>query len=245
MDYLEINRRSWNERTKVHIDSDFYDNKTFLEGRNSLNQIELDILGDISGKSILHLQCHFGQDTISLTRLGAKATGVDLSDEAIQKARELAEQTGSDARFINCDVYSLPDYLEGQFDLVFSTYGTIGWLPDIDQWARVVSHFLKPQGELLLVEFHPVVWMFDDDFEKVAYKYTNSDPIQETESGSYTDNEAPIHTELVSWNHGLGEVVTACVNTGMEIELLKEYDYSPYNCFPNMIEKKAGHFLRS
>jgi SAM-dependent methyltransferase len=242
MDYLDLNRKSWNERTRVHVDSDFYDNKTFLEGRNTLNEIELDILGDISGKCVLHLQCHFGQDTISLTRLGAQATGVDLSDAAIDKAREIAEQTGSEAQFINCDVYSLPEYLEGQFDMVFSSYGTIGWLPDINKWAEVVAHFLKPGGQLLLVEFHPVVWMFDDDFEKIGYKYSNSDPIQEEESGSYTDREAPIHTEFISWNHGLGEVVTACVNSGLEIELLNEYDYSPYDCFRHTVEFSPGKF---
>ena len=165
IDYKAINKESWNRRTESHYDSDFYDNKNFIKGKNSLNDIELDILGDVSGKSILHLQCHFGQDTISFTRMGAKATGVDLSDKAIEKAKELAEITGSDADFVCSDIYELPNVLEGKFDIVFTSYGTIGWLPNLDKWAKVIKHFIKPGGQFLIADFHPTLWMFDDDFE--------------------------------------------------------------------------------
>lgn len=132
-DYLDINREGWNARTELHFNSEFYDNKSFLEGRNSLNSIEMDLLGDVSGKKILHLQCHFGQDTISLSRMGAKCTGVDLSDKAIEKARELAAETGEDVHFICSDVYGLDKVLDEYFDIVFTSYGTIGWLPDMDR----------------------------------------------------------------------------------------------------------------
>src|SRR5437868_117554 len=137
--YLNINRESWNKRTEVHVGSEFYDLEGFLNGNTSLNSIELGLLGNIKGKSILHLQCHFGQDTISLARLGADVTGVDLSDRSIEKAVEIAAQTNSGATFICCDIYDLPRHLDKKFDIVFTSYGTIIWLPDLDKWAKLIS----------------------------------------------------------------------------------------------------------
>src|SRR6187551_1118010 len=162
LNYLDINKASWNQRTAVHVASDFYGVDAFVKGKSSLQQIELGLLGDVAGKSILHLQCHFGQDTLSLARLGAKVTGVDLSDVAITEARKLARELGLSTDFICCNVYDLPQQLEQQFDVVFTSYGAIGWLPDLDRWAQIVRRFLKPGGRLVLVEFHPFVWMFDD-----------------------------------------------------------------------------------
>ena len=203
--YIEINRESWNNRTDTHIASEFYNMEDFLNGESSLNPIELQFLGDIRGKTILHLQCHFGQDSISLSRLGAKVTGVDLSDKAIEKARIIAEETKSDTKFICCDLYDLEKYLDQEFDIVFTTYGTIGWLPDLDRWANIISKFLRPGGHLVFVEFHPVVWMFDDQFEKITYNYFNTEPIIETESGTYADKNAPISQSYVTWNHSMSE----------------------------------------
>ena len=151
--YIEINRESWNHRTEVHLKSEFYDLEGFIKGKSSLNPIELNLLGDIAGKRILHLQCHFGQDTISLSRLGAEVTGVDFSDKAIESAKKIADQTGSSAKFICCDIYDLPDHLDEKFDIVFTSYGTIGWLPDLDKWAKIVSNYLKPNGTFVFVEF--------------------------------------------------------------------------------------------
>ncbi|PCI94927.1 MAG: SAM-dependent methyltransferase [Flavobacteriales bacterium] len=242
LDYKKVNKESWNNKTDVHIDSDFYDNESFIAGRNSLNSIELNLLGDVSGKSILHLQCHFGQDTISLTRSGAKATGVDLSDKAIKRAQELAIKTNSNAQFICSDVYDLPKHLNEQFDIVYTSYGTIGWLPDINKWANIVSQFLKPNGKFVFVEFHPVMWMFDDDFKNIKYRYFNSSPILETEEGTYAETEADLKLDTVSWNHSLGEVTNSLINKGLEINILNEYDYSPYNCFSNMIEVAPNQF---
>lgn len=240
--YLKKNRESWNKRTLVHVDSDFYDNNSFIAGKSSLNSIELALFGDVRGKRILHLQCHFGQDSISLSRMGAVVTGMDLSDQAIATARDLANKTGQSTKFICCDVYDLPNHLEEKFDIVFTSYGTIGWLPDLDKWAPVVQHFLKPGGEFVFVEFHPVVWMFDTDFDKVAYNYFNDGPIIEEESGTYTDRGADIHAEYVSWNHGLAEVFTSLLKAGLSIELFQEFDYSPYDCFRHMEEFESGKF---
>ncbi len=240
--YKEINRSLWNNKTDVHINSEFYDNKTFLEGRNSLNSIELELLGDIKGKSILHLQCHFGQDTISLNRLGANVTGIDLSNKAIERAKELAAKTTSDAKFICCDIYDLPKYLDDEFDIVFTSYGTIGWLPDIDKWAKIVSKFLKPNGKFVFVEFHPLVWMFDDNFAKIKYNYFNDGPIVETEKGTYADTNAPLINKSVSWNHSISEVINSLLQNGLEINSMQEFDYSPYNCFNETIEFEPQKF---
>ena len=234
--YIEINRKSWNNRVETHLKSEFYDLDNFMKGKTSLNSIELELLGDLKGKSILHLQCHFGQDTISLGRLGANVTGVDLSDEAIESAIKIAKETTSNATFICCDIYDLPNHLDKQFDIVFTSYGTIGWLPDTDKWAKIVSQFLKPDGQFVFVEFHPVVWMFDDNFEQIGYRYFNSGAILESENGTYADKTANITQEYVMWNHGLGEVINSLIKNGLEINQFKEYDYSPYNCFNKTIE---------
>lgn len=241
-DYLNINRESWNARTELHFNSEFYDNPSFLEGRNSLNSIELDLLGDISSKKILHLQCHFGQDTISLSRMGAKSTGIDLSDKAIEKARELAAQAGEDVRFIASDVYGLDSVLDDSFDIVFTTYGTIGWLPDLDRWAGIIDRFLKPGGELVFAEFHPVVWMFSNDFSRIAYSYFNRQEIIEESEESYSEGKLKQSVKEISWNHDLGEVLEALLNKGLQIKAFHEFDYSPYPCFKNMVESEAGKF---
>src|SRR5690554_1129611 len=240
--YISINKESWNNKTDAHLNSEFYDLDGFMKGKNSLNSIELNLLGEVKGKTILHLQCHFGQDTISLNRLGAEVTGVDLSDKAIESARKIAAETNATAKFICCDIYDLPEHLDEQFNIVFTSYGTIGWLPDLDKWAKVISKFLKPNGQFVFVEFHPVVWMFDNNFENIGYRYFNSGAIVETESGTYADKSANITQEYVMWNHGLSEVINSLIQNGLEINSLDEFDYSPYNCFNKTIEFAPKQF---
>jgi len=240
--YFETNRKAWNAKTSVHINSDFYDNENFLKGKSSLKSIELDLLGEISGKSILHLQCHFGQDSISLSWMGAQVTGIDLSDEAIKEAQALAAQTRVQTKFIGCNVYDLPNHLDEQFDIVFTSYGAITWLPDLDKWAGIVSRYLKPGGKFVMVEFHPVVWMFNDEFDKVGYNYFNTGAITETETGTYADRLAPIRQDFVSWNHGMSEILNGLIKHGLEVNSFKEFDYSPYNCFKHTIEMEPDKY---
>ncbi|AMM51689.1 methyltransferase type 12 [Rufibacter sp. DG15C] len=240
-DYIAQNRHAWNLRTGVHKDSAFYDVEAFKKGKTSLNPLELEALGDVKGKKLLHLQCHFGQDTLSWARLGAKATGVDLSDAAIELAQQLNQQLGLDAEFVCCNVYDLPQHLQGEYDIVFTSYGTIGWLPDLDKWAEVINHFLKPGGTFFIAEFHPAVWMFDNNFSYIQYPYFNTGgPIIEESTGTYTDRDAPIQYTEYSWNHALSEVMTALLKQGLQLVEFKELPYSYYNCFANMEQGTDG-----
>ncbi|MEZ4982112.1 MAG: class I SAM-dependent methyltransferase [Saprospiraceae bacterium] len=242
MNHFDLNKESWNGWATINFKSDFYDVEGFLKGQSSLKTIELDLLGNLEGKSVLHLQCHFGQDSLSLARMGAKVTGVDLSNDAIDKAKMLNEKLGLDANFINCNVYDLKNHLDERFDVVFTSYGTITWLPDLDKWADIIQYFLKPEGEFIFAEFHPVIWMFDDDLEKIAYSYFNDGPIKESTTGSYADRDAGIPLEFVCWNHSQAEVIQALLNQQLQLKNLREYDYSPYNIFKGSIETEKGKF---
>lgn len=235
MDYVSINQALWNSRVPHHYSSDFYDVPSFLNGANTITEIERPLLGDVRGKEIIHLQCHFGQDTLSLARMGAHVTGVDFSEAAVAKANELSTQTGLAAQFVQCDVHDAPARISKPADIVFTTYGVLGWLPDMQRWAQVVADCLKPGGELVLAEFHPAMWMFDDDFSKVAYSYFNREPIITQEVGTYADTGAPISQESVGWNHSIGEVVSALLSADFQITYLQEYDFSPYPCFRNCV----------
>src|SRR5438067_5957834 len=171
-DHTSANRANWDAWAAINAASANYDVAGFKAGKLSLNRIEREELGDVAGKSLLHLQCHFGLDSLSWARLGAAVTGVDFSDKAIALARSLSEETGIPATFVQSNIYDLADNLTGQFDIVFTSYGVLWWLPDLAGWAKVVSHFLKPGGTFLLVEAHPIASMFDpDDPSELKVKY--------------------------------------------------------------------------
>ncbi|MBV60799.1 MAG: SAM-dependent methyltransferase [Nevskiales bacterium] len=238
-DYLGINRAAWDHRTEIHVDSAFYDVPGFLAGGCSLRDIELAQLGDVTGQRLLHLQCHFGLDTLSWARRGARCTGVDLSPRAIEQARRLARQTGLAADFVCSDVYAFEASAPASFDIVFTSYGAICWLPDLSRWAAKVVQQLAPGGRFHMVEFHPV-------YDLVAgYGYFHRDaPDIETE-GTYTDggDRAAAQTKLATWVHPLGDVVQALIDAGLRIDSLREYPYSPYNCFDGLEEREPGRYF--
>jgi 2-polyprenyl-3-methyl-5-hydroxy-6-metoxy-1,4-benzoquinol methylase len=239
---FNANKDAWNKRTGVHKDSAFYDVASFKAGKSSLNKIELEEVGDVKGKSLLHLQCHFGMDTLSWAREGAIVTGVDLSDDAIKYALQLSSELNIPGEFICCNVYDLKEHLKHQFDVVFTSYGVIGWLPDLDNWASIISHFLKPGGTFYMAEFHPVVWMLDENFERVKYYYHNKEMIAEVTQGTYTDRDADIQYQEFSWNHSLSEVVNILIKHGLQIQLFNEFSYSCYNCFKNVEQSADGYW---
>lgn len=241
--YISANKDLWNKRVAIHVKSDFYDLASFKSGKTSLNDIELNAVGDVKGKSLLHLQCHFGMDTLSWAREGAIVTGVDFSAEAINTATGLAKETGLDATFICSDIYDLPHNLDQQFDIVFTSYGVIGWLPDLDKWAAVISNSLKPGGIFFMAEFHPVLWMMDDDFSYLKYSYFNDEVIETVSTGTYGDRYADISGKEYGWNHSFDEILGSMLKYDLRITEFKEFSFSPYNCF-NKTVKGADNMYR-
>ena len=164
--YVRANRDLWNAVTPHHVTSRFYDVEGFKAGRarrrTGLDELEVALVGDVRGKTLLHLQCHFGIDTICWAQRGATVTGVDFASEAIQAARRLAAEMGVPATFVESDVYDLPANLQGRFDVVFTSHGVLGWLPDLERWGQVIARFLAPGGRFHLIEAHPFAWIFDD-----------------------------------------------------------------------------------
>lgn len=240
--YIDINKNTWNTKVDIHVESEFYNNEAFLNGKNTIPPTDLHALGNIEGKKILHLQCHFGQDTLSLARLGATVTGIDFSEKAIEVAKKMNQKLGLNATFICCDVYDTLQHITEEYDIVYASYGVIGWLPDLDRWAKVITGSLKPGGKLVFFEFHPVVWMFDNDFTYVQYNYFKDDPIKEEETGTYADRYAEIDNSTITWNHSISEVITALVEQNIKLTWFEEFDYSHYACFNNIVEFESNKF---
>lgn len=238
--YFEANKELWNQRTIIHRDSEFYNLAGFKAGETVLTPIELAEVGDVNGKKLLHLQCHFGMDSLDWARRGAHVTGVDLSDIAIKEARSLNKELGLSAEFVCCNVLDTADYIKQEFDIVFTSYGTIGWLPDLKPWANMISRMLKPGGLFYIAEFHPVIWMFDDDFTHIQYAYENREVIVTENQGTYTDRNADIRGKEYSWNHSISEVLNALIGGGLAIASFNEFMYSPYPCFQQVVEIEKG-----
>jgi len=235
-DYLAINRAGWDQRAQVHFASRFYDVPGFLAGGSSLREIERAELADVAGERLLHLQCHFGLDTLSWVRLGAACTGVDISPVAIRLARDLAAQTELDAQFVCADASAFQRDHTEPFDIVFTSYGAVCWLPDLARWARVVVDNLRPGGTFYMVEFHPIYDLL------AGYSYfTQSEPDVE-EQATYAENGSGAVTRLATWAHPLSSVVNALVGAGLHIEQLNEFPFSPYDCFPGLVEREPGRF---
>lgn len=242
--FFEENKKLWNDRVAVHMKSGLYDMEGFMAGKSSLTEIDKNAFGDVRGKTLLHLQCHFGQDTLSWARQGARVTGVDFSEKAIEAATAIGLELGLEARFILSNVYDLPQVLDEKFDLVFTTFGAIPWLPDMEKWASVVAKYLKPGGLLFLAEFHPTLYLFNFDNYKLEYGYfTESEPFSEDVEGSYADPEKKTKGKEHFWNHALSEVIGPLLENGLSLQELREFDFSPYNCFPNMEERQPGRYV--
>ena len=231
-DYRTANQALWDHWASLHPESDFYQNEAFKGHQMSLNSIELDVLPNLSGKRVLHLQCHFGQDTISLHTLGAnEIVGLDFSAEAVKQARILANDCGVPATFVQRDVLEPIQEILGSFDLVFASYGVVGWHPDVSAWMDAAFSYLKPGGELILVDFHPVLWILDSEFKEIVYSYFNRGVITEESDGSYA---APLARKMVhhTWNHTISDLIKPIVDVPeRSLVYFMEHDWSPYELF--------------
>ena len=241
--YIQANLDLWNELTGITSKSASYDMPGFMAGKSTLKSIEREELGDISGKSLLHLQCHFGMDTISFARLGAKVTGVDFSDKAIALAQSLSAELKIPARFICSNIYDVADKLNDQFDIIHSSYGFLCWLPDMTAWAKLVAHFLKPGGFLHIVESHPFLNVFEDERTtpdlRVRFSYFPSpEPTRWELDGCYADKDAQVTHPSYEWTHSLGEIINALIGAGLRIDYLHEFPFMVEDHFPFLQERQ-------
>lgn len=239
---MQANRRHWDEIVPIHMRSEFYRLEAFKAGESKLKPVELAELPDVRGKTMLHLQCHFGMDTLSWAREGARVTGIDFSGPAIEAARALAAELGIEARFLVSDLYGLPERLDERFDIVFTSYGVLFWLPDVRRWAQVAAHFVKPGGTFYMVEFHPMFGVFDDspgvDDLRVRWPYfPSSEPLRFEEEGTYADRQATVENRLTyTWPHPVGDVVSALIDAGLRIDFLHEFPFTTELFWPFMEE---------
>jgi len=241
---IKVNKKLWEQWTPINVKSDFYDLPSFLRGKNSLNELERNELGSVKGLSVLHLQCHFGMDTLSLARMGAEMTGVDFSESAISKAKELADLLQLKIDFILSDVYDIQKWVHKKFDRIFTSYGVITWLPDLKKWAEIISSYLKPGGFFYMVDFHPVLSMFDEDLNKIRYPYESFGvPIEFIDVPSYAKPELILHNRELNWHHGIGNIVNVLLQIGFRIEFLNEHFYSPYPIFTDMVEAGKARWI--
>jgi SAM-dependent methyltransferase len=241
-EFFDANRALWDGWTKLHEHSEFYDLDSFRAGASSLKEIERAEAGDVTGQTLLHLQCHFGLDTMSWARLGARVTGVDFSERAIQLARSIAADLGIDARFICANVYDVPAQIDQQFDLVFSSYGVIPWLPDLRRWAEIIAQCLRPGGKFLLVDFHPLAATLDDSGRSIVAPYFHEpEPRRYEGQGSYAA-PSDLRHESFEWAHSLSDAISALLEAGLTLQSFHEFPFSPHNCMPFLEEREPGRW---
>jgi 2-polyprenyl-3-methyl-5-hydroxy-6-metoxy-1,4-benzoquinol methylase len=248
-EFLNTNRELWDKLAKIHHKSEFYDVEGFLKGKQTLDPIEIDELPDIKGKKLLHLQCHFGMDTLSLARLGAEVTGIDFSSEAIELAKSLSKSTGINARFICSNVYDVRKVLDEEFDIVFTSGGVITWLPDLEAWAQIISSSLKTGGIFYIREFHPFAYVFDDadNIKELRVKYPyfqGKEPLMFEEEGTYADKEAKTGMmRTYEWNHPISRIINVLIGNGLRIDHLHEFPFTAYKALPFMIKNQDERWI--
>lgn len=243
-EYYEANRRLWDKLASVHVHSDFYDQESFLEGKSSLKDIEMNEVGEVKGKKMLHLQCHFGQDSISWAKKGAEVVAIDFSEGAIAIAKDINEKLKTNVEFICCNVYDLGEHISDNFDIVFTSYGVINWLHDLEKWGELIAKYLNPGGVFYMVEFHPVLWMFDDKFQNIEHPYqSEAEPVVYLPEYSYASRDIKVDEKEYCWNHGIGRVMNALIHAGLKVKFFNEFNYSPYKTFNEMTEFQPGKYV--
>lgn len=254
-DFIEDNRKHWEELAELHPETDYYDVEGFLDGGSTLDPIEPEELGSVENRSLLHLQCHFGLDTLSWARRGADVTGVDISTKAVETARQLADKAGleSRARFVQSDVYELADdspIEHEEFDIVYTSFGILFWLPTLEEWADVVAQFVREGGTFYLIDHHPITNTLSEDSTaenlKIRYPYFRERiSYDATESGSYAgiEPEELKHGPTHGWSHSLGEIVSALCGSGLHLEFLHEYPWSTFQALDAMEEREDGRYV--
>jgi SAM-dependent methyltransferase len=241
LSWRKANLQTWNARAPIHVRdaSGFYDVAGFLAGQDKLLPIEAAEIGDVAGQRLIHLQCHFGLDTLSLARRGAVATGLDFSPPAIAAARDLAARTGIDATFVEADVYEAREQVEGEFDIVYTTWGTICWLPDVHRWASVVASLLRPGGFFYFADTHPSAMVLDERNGRMepayAWRTPQEAPDRSVEMQTYTGDALLSENVMFNWVHPFADVIGGLIAAGLRLDYLHEHEVLPYHLYPSMV----------
>ncbi len=234
-EWREANRRMWDERVPIHVEGDFYDLAAFLRGEGCLRDFEIEDLGDrVAGRDLVHLQCHFGMDTLDWARRGARVTGLDFSGPAVEAARGIAAQLGIEARFVEGDVYDAPAVLGRRYDIVYTGLGALCWLPDIERWADVVLALLRPGGTFYIAEFHPFTDVLaDESLDVVRPYFQGPEPLVWDEPGTYAAMDSQTeHNRSYEWVHPVSSVLDALARRGLRLERFREHDYTLFPRWP-------------
>lgn len=249
-----INRARWDEAVAVHLNAKSYDLSALRAGHGQLHPIEEAELGAVDGQRVLHLQCHFGRDTLILAQRGAEVVGLDFSEVAIAQAHRLAQEIGlaDRARFVLSNVYGAREAIPEaeSFDRVYVTWGALGWLPDVEAWARTVAFFLRRGGSLYLAEGHPAAWVFDDQARAPDatlpgwfVPYFQREALELDESTDYSDSTARMNNRrTVSWMHSLAETISALIDAGLSLEWFHEHDCVPWRMFECLVDRGDGMY---
>jgi len=242
----QTNRALWDEVAPVHYKA--YQEVEILRGGGSaLEKIELDEIGEVSGKTLLHLQCHIGTDTLSWARQGAIVTGVDFSPESLAHARRLGQELGLAATFVQSSVYDLRDALDGQFDIVYTSRGVLCWLRDLNEWARVIAHFLKPGGIFYIMETHPISYIFEETQPGVLaianrYFHQAKPTLWDEPYPDYADGDYIPQHPSYEWEWSLSDIFNGLLKAGLVIESYNEYERIFFKRFPGMLEGPEGWY---
>ena len=242
----ELNLKHWDNIAPVHYNAYFIEPLMEPDGI-CLDEIQVNEIGDLTGKTLLHLQCHIGTDTLSLARLGAKVTGIDFSEKSIELARQLSKETGIEGRFIHSNVYDLPEKLDEQFDFVYTSQGVLCWLRDIEEWGRIVARFLKPGGTFYVMDSHPIKQIFDEDAPEglhIKHPYHSDKPMFFSgEYPDYADKSYIVNSETSEWYWTVSDIINSLVNAGLQLEFFNEFHKLFYKGFPWMVEDEDGWWV--
>jgi SAM-dependent methyltransferase len=244
---LRSNKALWNELTALHGRGETYGMTAFKEGTKHLDPLVRTEVGDVTGKSLLHLQCHFGMDTLMWAQFGARVTGIDFADEAIALARRLSAELSIPATFLESDLYDLSDVLEGEFDIVYTSWGVLNWLPDLARWGQIIARYLTPGGCFYIAEEHPFMRVFDDGEDatnlRVHYDYFHqAQPLYFPPGYDYADAKQQLSHPEYAWNHSVGDILDALIDAGLRIAYFHEHAFLPWKAFPFLVNDAQGYW---
>lgn len=241
--HLAANKKWWNKVAPIHLHSNLYNLQGFKKGKSTLTSVELEEVGSVKGKTLLHLMCHLGLDTLSWARKGAIVTGVDLSDNSIKLAKKLSKEIGVPATFKCCDIYDLPKVIDKKFDIIFTSHGVLCWLPNLNKWAKIINHFLAEGGMFYIADIHPFTNILSCDFE-IFYKYFKKGPYKDDSTGTYTDWSVPVKGITYDWSYTISDVINALIKQGLKIEFVHEFPFTMYDQFPGFMEQnEKGQYV--